>query len=279
MWDYFFPESRTMNWGVINIYIVWRPMSLSESGTWKSWESGVANQHDAKCVRCAWMTIWGLEESEWYGNWMRWVLTVNSYAIWGNMAWHLSKLIHKVFLKAIECVAVCWSRGFKIVWGKYKWREKKLWMHVVHTKSSKYFLFKLREILKYGVFMHYVMGQIMIIICVHSCCNEEPVKWRKISYGSSIEVSEYKYGCMCEFLSDVTMNTSMSVGLCKQQLHGPQNIHYVWAKMAVINSSGQWNYMGEVSRLLIASPRQGLMETFFFVCFFLLTTFSNFPIF
>ena len=33
--------------------------------------------------------------------------------------------------------------------------------------------------------------------------------------------------------------------------------------MAVINSSEQWNYMGEVSRLLIASPRQGLMETFF----------------
>ena len=33
--------------------------------------------------------------------------------------------------------------------------------------------------------------------------------------------------------------------------------------MAVMNSSGQWNYMGEVSRLLIASPRQGLMQTFF----------------
>ena len=140
-----------------------------------------------------------LEESEQYGDWMRWVMIINSYAIWGNMAWHLSKLIHKVFLKAIECVAVCWSRGFKIVWGKYVWREKNVWMHVVHTKSSKYFLFKLRVILKYVVFVHCVMGQILIIICVCSCCSEEPVKWKKISYGRSIGVSEYKYGCMCEF--------------------------------------------------------------------------------
>ena len=40
MWDYFFPESRTMNQGVINIHIPWRLMSLLESGmqkTWKSW--------------------------------------------------------------------------------------------------------------------------------------------------------------------------------------------------------------------------------------------------
>ena len=37
--------------------------------------------------------------------------------------------------------------------------------------------------------------------------------------------------------------------------------------MAVINSSGQWNYMGEVSRLLIASPRPRLMETFFLILF------------
>ena len=31
----------------------------------------------------------------------------------------------------------------------------------------------------------------------------------------------------------------------------------------------QWNYMGEVSRLLIASPRQGLMEMFSFLINFL----------
>ena len=37
--------------------------------------------------------------------------------------------------------------------------------------------------------------------------------------------------------------------------------------MAVINSSGQQNYMGEVSRLLIASPGLRLMETFFLILF------------
>ena len=31
----------------------------------------------------------------------------------------------------------------------------------------------------------------------------------------------------------------------------------------VVNNSGQWNYMGEVSRLLIASPGPRLMEMFF----------------
>ena len=31
-------------------------------------------------------------------------------------------------------------------------------------------------------------------------------------------------------------------------------------KFQVRKRSGQWNYMGEVSRLLIVSPRQGLME-------------------
>ena len=37
--------------------------------------------------------------------------------------------------------------------------------------------------------------------------------------------------------------------------------------MAVINSSGQQHYKGEVSRLLIASPIQRLMETFFLILF------------
>ena len=39
------------------------------------------------------------------------------------------------------------------------------------------------------------------------------------------------------------------------------------ARMAVINSSWQQNYMGEVSRLLVASPRPRLMETFFLILF------------
>ena len=39
-------------------------MSLPESGMQKTWEIDVASQHGAKCVRYAWMTILGLEESE-----------------------------------------------------------------------------------------------------------------------------------------------------------------------------------------------------------------------
>ena len=34
-----------MNRGVINIPIVWRPMSLLESGSHKTGENGVASQH------------------------------------------------------------------------------------------------------------------------------------------------------------------------------------------------------------------------------------------
>ena len=39
------------------------------------------------------------------------------------------------------------------------------------------------------------------------------------------------------------------------------------ARMTVINSSGQRNYMGEVSRLLAASPGPRLMETFLLIVF------------
>ena len=66
-----FPELRTMNLGVINIHIVWILMSLLESGMQKTGKSSVANQHDAKCVKCAWLINWGLQESQQHGNWMR----------------------------------------------------------------------------------------------------------------------------------------------------------------------------------------------------------------
>ena len=46
----------------------------------------------------------------------------------------------------------------------------------------------------------------------------------------------------------------------------PQSLISV-AKMTVINSPGQRNYMGEVSRLLIASPGLRLLETFYFIVF------------
>ena len=35
----------------------------------------------------------------------------------------------------------------------------------------------------------------------------------------------------------------------------------------VVNSSGGWNYMGKVSRLLVASPGLRLMEKFFLILF------------
>ena len=31
--------------------MVWRPMTLSESGPWKTWKNNVANEHLAKCVK------------------------------------------------------------------------------------------------------------------------------------------------------------------------------------------------------------------------------------
>ena len=37
--------------GVINIHVVWGPMSLLENGSWKTWKSSVANQHFAKYVK------------------------------------------------------------------------------------------------------------------------------------------------------------------------------------------------------------------------------------
>ena len=46
------------------------------------------------------------------------------------------------------------------------------------------------------------------------------------------------------------------------QLHDPQNLK-LEPEWQVVNSSGQWNLMGEVSRLLVASPGLRLMETFF----------------
>ena len=154
MWDYFFPESRTMNWGVINIHFVWRPMSLPESGMQKTWKSIVANQHGLKCVKCTWMIIWGLQESQQHGNWMRWVLTVNSYAIWSNKACHIAKLVHKVsFLKAIDCIVVCWSRKCKIAWWKYR-RKKSSWSMWSIPKV----FFYVRVILNCAIFVHYVLN-------------------------------------------------------------------------------------------------------------------------
>ena len=59
-----------MNQGVITIPIVWRPMSLSESGSQETWKNGAASQHVANGVRCAWMIIWSLSDSQRYRNWM-----------------------------------------------------------------------------------------------------------------------------------------------------------------------------------------------------------------
>ena len=61
------PELRTMNLGVIHIHIVWRPMSLSESGMWETWKSSVANQHFAKCVKACLRDIWGFKSQNYMG--------------------------------------------------------------------------------------------------------------------------------------------------------------------------------------------------------------------
>ena len=44
-------ESRTMNLGILNIHVVWRPMTLSESGLQKTWKSSLASEHLVKCVK------------------------------------------------------------------------------------------------------------------------------------------------------------------------------------------------------------------------------------
>ena len=38
---------------VINIPIVWRPMSLPEGGSWETWKNGVTSPHVANGVRGA----------------------------------------------------------------------------------------------------------------------------------------------------------------------------------------------------------------------------------
>ena len=43
---------------VINIPIVWRPMSLPEIWSWETWKNGIAIQHVANGVKGAWMIIW-----------------------------------------------------------------------------------------------------------------------------------------------------------------------------------------------------------------------------
>ena len=40
-----------MNRGIINIHMVWRPITLSESEPQKTWKSGGANEHLVKCVK------------------------------------------------------------------------------------------------------------------------------------------------------------------------------------------------------------------------------------
>ena len=59
-----------MNLGVINIHMVWRPMSLLERGLWKTWESGGANQCVAKCVKACLRDIRDFKSKQ-HGNWMR----------------------------------------------------------------------------------------------------------------------------------------------------------------------------------------------------------------
>ena len=52
-------------------------------------------------------------------------------------------------------------------------------------------------------------------------------------------------------------------------MYDPQNLKISVEMGKKIIISGQWNYMGEVSRLPIASPRPIPMETSFYLFYFL----------
>ena len=48
---------------VINIHIVWRPMSLLESGLQETWKNGIASQCVANGVKGARVIIWSIANS------------------------------------------------------------------------------------------------------------------------------------------------------------------------------------------------------------------------
>ena len=56
---------------VINIPIVWRPMSLPESESQETWKNGVASQHVADGVRGARVINWSVANPYYHENWMR----------------------------------------------------------------------------------------------------------------------------------------------------------------------------------------------------------------
>ena len=72
---------------------------------------------------------------------------------------------------------------------------------------------------------------------------------------------------VCESFSKLTVNASMSVCclLCVSINCLILSNFKLGPKQASNKQFWQWNYMDEVSRLLVASPRQGLMETFLFL--------------
>ena len=51
--DYLFPELIIWNLEIINIHMVWIPMTLSESGLWKTCKNNVANACLVKCVKAS----------------------------------------------------------------------------------------------------------------------------------------------------------------------------------------------------------------------------------
>ena len=56
---------------VINILIVWRPMSLLEGGSQETWKNGVANLHVMNGVRGTRVINWSVANPYYHGNWMR----------------------------------------------------------------------------------------------------------------------------------------------------------------------------------------------------------------
>ena len=53
----FFPELIIMDLGIINIHIVWRPMTLPKRESLENWKDMVTNEHLTMCVKACLIDI------------------------------------------------------------------------------------------------------------------------------------------------------------------------------------------------------------------------------
>ena len=93
-----------------------------------------------------------------------------------------------------------------------------------------------------------------------------PRKKRHLWRGQAI-ACEYEYGLMLCAYTLSNFDCRYTCKLCANILTAWTSKFKLMPEWKLISKSGQWNYMGEVSRLLIASPRPRPMETFFLILF------------